>query len=73
LNGTHHLLVCADGINLLGENIHTVKEKKQALFVTNKQTNLEVNAEKTECIFVSREQNVEKTAVLRQIISCLEV
>jgi hypothetical protein len=26
MNGTHQLLACADDVNLLGDNVYTVKE-----------------------------------------------
>jgi hypothetical protein len=29
LYGTHRFLVCADGVNILGRNVHTVKENQQ--------------------------------------------
>jgi len=30
LNGTHQLLVFADGVNMLGRKIHTIMEKTEA-------------------------------------------
>jgi hypothetical protein len=30
LNGTHQLLVFADGVNMLGRNIHTIMENAEA-------------------------------------------
>jgi hypothetical protein len=42
---------------MLGGSIHTVKENAEALVVANKETGLEVNADKTKCMVVSRDQN----------------
>jgi hypothetical protein len=47
LNGTHQLLVCADDVNLLGDNIYTMKKNTQTLIQTSKDIGLEVNTEKT--------------------------
>jgi hypothetical protein len=46
LNGTHQLLIYADGVNLLGDNIDTIKKNIQTLIDARKQVGLEVNAEK---------------------------
>jgi sorting nexin-29 len=46
LNCTHRLLVCADEVNILGESVH-ITDKNTALVVTTKETDLQVNADKT--------------------------
>jgi hypothetical protein len=47
LNGTHKLLVYADDVNILDGSVHTIKKIKEDLLVGNKETGLEVNADKT--------------------------
>jgi len=53
LNGTHQLLACADGVNILRGDLHTVKENTVALVVASKETGLEVNAGKAKCMVMS--------------------
>ena len=57
LNGTHQLLVYADDVNTLGGSVHTIKKSAEALIVVSKETELEVNADKTKYIILSRDQN----------------
>jgi hypothetical protein len=46
LNGTHQPLVYADHVNLLGDNIDTIKKKTQTLIDASKEVGLEVITEK---------------------------
>jgi hypothetical protein len=57
LNGTHQLLAYADDVNILGGSVHTVKENAEALVVATKEIGLEVNADKTKYMVMSRERN----------------
>ena len=57
LNGTHHLLAYIDDINMLGGNVHTVKEIAEALLVAGKEIGLEVNVDETKYLVMSRDQN----------------
>jgi hypothetical protein len=38
LNGTRHLLVYAEDVNILGGSVHTVKKKAETLVVASKET-----------------------------------
>jgi hypothetical protein len=49
LSGIHQLLVYADDVNLLGDNINILNESTEALVRTSKENGLEVNTEKTIC------------------------
>jgi len=60
LNGTHQLLAYADDVNILGGSVRTVKENAEALVVATKEIGLEVNADKTKYMVMSRDQNAER-------------
>jgi len=57
LNGTHQLLVYADDVNILCGSIHSIKKNTEALVVASKEIGLEVNADKTKYMVVSRNHN----------------
>jgi hypothetical protein len=57
LNGTHPLLVYADDVNLLGDSVNTIKENSETLLETSRDIGLEINAEKTKYMIMSRYPN----------------
>ena len=57
LNGTHQLLVYADDVNILGGPAYTIKKIAGAVVVASKENGLEINADKTKYMVVSRDQN----------------
>jgi hypothetical protein len=61
LCGTNQLLVYADGVYMLGGSVHTIKKNTGALLVASKNIRLEINNDKTKCMFMSRDQNSERS------------
>jgi hypothetical protein len=47
MNGTHQLLAYADDINLLGDNIDTIKKNTKTLIDACKEIGLEINVERS--------------------------
>jgi hypothetical protein len=65
LNGTHQLLVYADDVNILGWSVHTIRKNTEALVIANNEIGLEVNAEKTKYMVMSRDQNAEQNGYIQ--------
>jgi hypothetical protein len=54
LNGTHQLLVYVDYVNILGGSVLSIEKNTDTLVVANKEIGLEVNADKTTYMVMSR-------------------
>ena len=72
LNGTHQLLAYADDLNILGVSVHTVKENAEALGVATKETRLEINADKSKYMVMSRDQNAGRSHSMKNDNSSIE-
>ena len=63
LNGTHQLLAYAYYVTILVGSIHTLKEKAETLVTATREIGLEVNADKTKYMVMSRDQNAGRINV----------
>jgi len=72
LNGTRQLLAYADDVNIKGGNIHTLKEHAEALVAATREIGLEVSADQTKYMVMSRDQNVGQIHSVRTDNSTFE-
>jgi hypothetical protein len=59
----HQLIFYTDDVNIMGRSVHTTRIKKntEALVFVGMETGLEVNCEKSNCVVMSRNQNVGRS------------
>ena len=65
LNGTHQFLAYADDVNILGGSTHTLQENAEALVAATREIGLEVSANKTKYMVMSRDQNARRNHSVR--------
>jgi hypothetical protein len=56
-NGAHQLLAYADDVNLLADNIDTLKKNTETSINASKEVGQEINVEKTKYMLLSRHRN----------------
>ena len=55
-------------VNMLGGSVHTVQENTEVLIVASKESELEVYADETKCMVMSRDQNAGQTHSMKRDI-----
>ena len=69
---THQLLAYADDVNILGGSLHTLKENAVGLVAAAREIGLEVSADKTKYMVMSRDQNAGRIHSVRMDNSTFE-
>jgi len=65
LNGTHQLLAYADDVNIRAGTMHILKENAEALVAATREIGLQVSADKTKYIVMSRDKSAGRIQSVR--------
>ena len=65
INMGYRFLVYADDVIIVGGSIHTLKENAEVLVAASRQIGLEVSADKTKYMVMSRDQNAGRSHSVR--------
>jgi hypothetical protein len=65
-------LVYADCVNILGGSLQAIQKNTDALVVASKETGLDVNADKTKYMVMSRDQNAGRSYNVKIVSACFE-
>jgi hypothetical protein len=55
-------------VNLLGDNIDTIKKKTETLIDASEEVGLEINVEKAKYMLLSSQQNLSQNRYIKQIV-----
>jgi hypothetical protein len=72
LNVRYQLLVYADYVKILGGSVRTIKKNTEAVVVATTEIGLEVNADKTKYMIMSRDQNAGRSHGMKLDNSSIE-
>ena len=72
IRNIHELLIYVDDVHILGGSVHTIKENAEDLVVASKEIGLEVNADKTKYMVMSRDQNTGRSHIIKNDNSSVE-
>ena len=64
MNGKYQLLVYADNVNMLGENLQVIRENIEIFIKASKDICLETNSENTKYMIISRHENVIQNLII---------
>jgi len=72
LNGTHQLLDYADGVNIMGGSVHTIRKNAEALVVAGKEIGLEVNGDSFKYMVIYHDLNAGRSHSMKTDIKTFE-